>query len=175
MCACPASLGPLIVCGTRLNPVGLPQQPLSLTLNARSRVVTGPPRQSAIPPPALSKKIMILDEAAVIVTMHCQRAPTVTVKPASAARTLVVARGTNGGIAGITLAVVSNTTVVLRAYRGHRLVGRVTVYSPPAPPAPPPSPPPAPPARNPCHPPGPPGTAQPQYCITGTAPPVSAD
>ena len=47
--------------------------------------------------------------------------------PLAAARTLAVARGNNGGIAGLILAQTSNTTIVVRAYRGHHRIGKATI------------------------------------------------
>ena len=94
----------------------------------------------------------------------------VTVTPLGAARALVVARGHNGGIAGLTLAQTTNTTIVVRAYRGHRLVGKVTIPRVAPPPPPPSAPPPSPtPTSVPCRRIGHHGTLGPQplYCLSG--------
>jgi hypothetical protein len=108
--------------------------------------------------------------AAITISADCDRAPVVTVPPPGAARALVVARGHNGGIAGLTLAQTTNTAIVMRAYRGHRLVGKVTIppMAPPPPPPPAPSPSPAP-TSVPCRRTGHHATLGPQplYCLSG--------
>jgi hypothetical protein len=107
---------------------------------------------------------------AIIISANCDRAPVVTVTPPGAARTLVVAKGHNGGIAGLTLAQTTNTSMVVRAYRGHRLVGKVTIprVVPLAPPPAAPSPSPTP-TSVPCRRIGHHGTLGPQplYCLSG--------
>ena len=106
---------------------------------------------------------------AITISTNCTHAPVVTVTPTSAARTLAAARGTNGGIAALILAQTSNTTIVVRAYRGHRLIGKVTI-PPVVPPAPPPTPAPSPsPTSVPCRRAGHLGGQGPQplYCLSG--------
>jgi hypothetical protein len=107
---------------------------------------------------------------AITISTNCDRAPLVTVTPASAARTLAVVRARNGGIAGLTLAQTSNATIVVRAYRGHRLIGKATIprVVAPAPPPPAPSPSPSPtsvPCRRIGHHNG--LGPQPLYCLSG--------
>jgi hypothetical protein len=89
----------------------------------------------------------------------------------AAARTLAVARAKNGGIAGLILAQTLNTTIVVRAYRGHHLIGKATIpaVAPPAPaPPPPPSPSPSP-TSVPCRRIGHLGDREPEplYCLSG--------
>lgn len=165
-CACPASRL-VVVCRTVLTRYNTSAVPLRL--GHRSRRVAHPPTHSALPRPA-ARGIKTIAIEAITISANCDRAPVVTVTPLGAARTLVVARGHNSGIAGLTLAQTTNTTIVVRAYRGHRLVGKITIprVVPPAPP--PPTPPPSPtPTSVPCRrighhrPLGP----QPLYCLSG--------
>jgi hypothetical protein len=141
-CACPAS-HLVVVCHTVLTRYNMSAVPLRL--GHRSRRVAHPPTHSALPRPA-GRGFKNIAMEAITISANCDRAPVVTVTPLGAARTLVVARGHNSGIAGLTLAQTTNTTIVVRAYRGHRLVGKVTIprVVPPAPPPPAPSPSPAP-------------------------------
>jgi hypothetical protein len=126
MCACPASRAPIIVCGTQLTGRGPEPVPL-LSLNARTGRVRRTPKRSIIPPPTTWAAVKNMTVDTITTGAKCTRAPLVTVKPLTAARTLAVARGRNGGIAGLTLAVISNTSIVVRAYLGRHLVGRLTV------------------------------------------------
>jgi hypothetical protein len=146
LCACPSGVVPLVVCGTFVNRHGSRLEPaVPVPLSARSRRVARVPAHSVIPRPAgWGVKSIAMD--AITISTNCAHAPVVTVTPLAAARTLAVARGKNGGIAGLILAQTSNTTVVVRAYRGHHLIGKATIpaVAPPAPPPPPPSPSPGP-------------------------------
>ena len=146
LCACPPNVFPLVVCGTFVNRHGSRLEPaMPLPLSARSRRVARAPPHSVIPRPAgWGVKNIAMD--AIIISTNCAHPPAVTVTPLAAARTLAVVRGTNGGIAGLILAQTSNTTIVVRAYRGHNLIGKVTIpaVAPPPPPPPPPSPSPTP-------------------------------
>jgi hypothetical protein len=166
-CACPASYV-TVVCGTLLARGGTRQSAIPLLLSARSRRVAHAPTRSVIPPPARwGVKNISMD--AIIITTRCDRAPVVTVTPADAARTLAAARAKNGGIAGLTLAQTSNTTIVVRAYRGHHLIGKVTI-SRVIPVGPPPTPSPSPsPTSVPCRRVGHLGgqELQPLYCLSG--------
>jgi hypothetical protein len=165
-CACPAAYL-VVVCRTVLTRYDLTAEPLRL--GHRSRRVAHPPTHSALPRPA-GPGIKSIAVNAITISANCDRAPVVTVTPLGAARTLVVARGHNGGIAGLTLAQTTNTTIVVRAYRGHRLVGKVTIPRVAPPPPPPPAPPPSPtPTSVPCRRIGHHGTLGPQplYCLSG--------
>jgi hypothetical protein len=130
------------VCGTFLNRHGSRLEPaMPLPLSARNRRVARAPAHSVIPRSAgWGVKSIAMD--AITISTNCAHAPVVTVTPLAAARTLAVARGNNGGIAGLILAQTSNTTIVVRAYRGHHLIGKATIptVAPPAPPPPSPSP-----------------------------------
>ena len=162
-CACPASYL-VVVCRTVLTRYDTSAVPLRL--GHRSRRVAHPPTHSALPRPA-GRGIKSIAVEAITISADCDRAPVVTVTPPGAARTLIVARGHHGGIAGLTLAQTTNTTIVVRAYRGHRLVGKITIpRAAPPPPAPPPSPTPT---SVPCHRIGHHGTLGPQplYCLSG--------
>jgi hypothetical protein len=165
-CACPASYL-VVVCRTVLTRYD--PSAVSLRLGHRGRRVAHPPTNSALPRPA-GPGIESIAVDAITISPNCDRAPVVTVTPLGAARTLVVARGHDGGIAGLTLAQTANTTIVVRAYRGHRLIGEVTIPRVVPPPPPPPAPPPSPtPTSVPCRwighhsTPGP----QPLYCLSG--------
>jgi hypothetical protein len=142
LCACPPNVFPLVVCGTFLNRHGSRLEPaMPLPLSARSRLVARAPAHSVIPRPAgWGVKSIAVD--AITISTNCAHAPVVTVTPLAAARTLAAAQGNNGGIAGLILAQTSNTTIVVRAYRGHHLFGKATIpaVAPPAPPPPSPSP-----------------------------------
>jgi hypothetical protein len=78
------------------------------------------PRRSVLPQPATWAAVRNRTIAAITISRNCDRAPVVTVAPAAAARALVVVRGRNGGIAGLTLAMLSNAAIVVRAYRAAR-------------------------------------------------------
>jgi hypothetical protein len=138
-----------------------------LPMSARSRRVARAPAHSVIPRPAgWGVKSIAMD--AITISTNCAHAPVVTVTPLAAARTLAVARGNNGGIAGLILAQTSNATIVVRAYRGHHLIGKATIptVAPPAPPPPSPSPSPT---SVPCHRIGHLGGQGPEplYCLSG--------
>ena len=168
LCACPPNVFPLVVCGTFLNRHGSRLEPaMPLPLSARSRRVARAPAHSVIPRPAgWGVKNIAMD--AITISTNCAHAPAVTVTPLAAARTLAVARGTNGGIAGLILAQTSNTTIVVRAYRGHHLIGKVTIpaVAPPPPPLPSPAPSPTPvPCRRAGHLGG--RGPEPLYCLSG--------
>lgn len=175
-CACPPNYFPVVVCGTFLSRQGPAGEPaLRLPLSAKSRRVAHAPLRSVIPRSA-GWGVKSITMNAITIGTSCAHAPVVTVTPVAAARTLAVARGSNGGIAGLTLAQTSNTTIVVRAYRGHYLVGKVTI-SRVTPPGPPPSPSPSPsPTSVPCRRMGHPGGqgAEPLYCLGGSILP-SAD
>jgi hypothetical protein len=168
LCACPPNVFPLRVCGTFLNRHGSRLEPaMPLPMSARNRRVARAPAHSVIPRPAhWGVKSIAMD--AITISTNCAHAPVVTVTPLAAARTLAVARGNNGGIAGLILAQTSNTTIVVRAYRGHHLIGKATIpaVAPPAPPPPSPSPSPT---SVPCHRIGHPGGQGPEplYCLSG--------
>ena len=146
LCACPPNMFPLVVCGTFVNRHGSRLEPaVPVPLSARNRRVARAPAHSVIPRPAgWDVKSIAMD--AITISTNCTHAPVVTVTPLAAARTLAVARAKNGEIAGLILAQTSNTTIVVRAYRGHHLIGKATIpaVAPPAPPPPPPSPSPSP-------------------------------
>lgn len=167
-CACPPNLYPLVLCGKFLNRDGSRLAPaMTLRLSSRSRRVARPPVRSVIPRLAgWGVKNISMD--AITISTNCDRAPVVTVTPADAARTLAVARGKNGGIAGLILAQTSNTNIVVRAYRDHRLVGKVTILRVVSPAPPPPSPSPNP-TSVPCRRIGHQGGQGPQplYCLSG--------
>jgi hypothetical protein len=175
-CACPANIFPLVVCGKFLNRAGTGLAPaMTLSLRARNHRVAHAPRHSVIPRPA-GWGIKNISMDAITITTHCDRAPVVTVTPAGAARTLAIARGKNGGIAGLILAQTSNITIVIRAYRDRHLIGKATIPRV-IPAAPPPAPPPSPSLTAvPCHRFGPQNGQGPEplYCIRGTVPPVAA-
>lgn len=175
MCACPPDLFPLMVCGKFLNRDGTRLAPaMNLPLRARARQVAHVPRHSVIPRPA-GWGVKNISMAAITITTHCDHAPVVTVTPAGAARTLSIARGKNGGIAGLVLAQTSNITIMIRAYRGHHLIGKATIPRV-IPARPPPTPPPSPSLIPvPCHRLGPQGGQGPEplYCLPGTALPVA--
>jgi hypothetical protein len=169
-CACPPNVFPLVVCGTFVNRHGSRLEPaIRDPLLARNRRVARAPAHSVIPRPA-GWDVKSIAMAAITTSTNCAHAPVVTVTPLAAARTLAVARGTNGGIAALILAQTSNTTVVVRAYRGHHLIGKATIpaVAPPAPPPPPPSPTPRP-TSIPCRRIGHPGDREPAplYCLSG--------
>ena len=92
---------PLVVCGTFLNRHGSRLEPaVPLPLSARNRRVARAPAHSVIPRPAgWDVKSIAMD--AITISTNCAHAPVVTVTPLAAARTLAVARGKNGGIAGL--------------------------------------------------------------------------
>ena len=139
-CACPAAYKPFVVCGTALNYHGQQMETvLWLSLGGPTRRTASAPKRSAIPRPATWGVVENRTIYAITTGAKCARAPVVTVKPRAAARTVVVARGSNGGIAGLTLAMVANTTIVVRAYRGRRLIGRLTIAPQVAPGPPPPT------------------------------------
>jgi hypothetical protein len=168
LCACPPNVFPLKVCGAFLNRHGSRLEPaMPLPMSARNRRVARVPAHSVIPRPARWGLKSIATDAITIST-NCAHAPVVTVTPLAAARTLAVARGNNGGIAGLILAQTSNTTIVVRAYRGHHLIGKATIpaVAPPAPPPPSPSPSPT---SVPCHRIGHLGGQGPEplYCLSG--------
>ena len=158
-CACPASYL-VVVCRTVLTRYNTSAVPLRL--GHQSRRVAHPPTHSALPRPA-GRGIKSIAMEAITISANCDRAPVVTVTPLGAARTLAVARGHDSGIAGLTLAQTTNTTIVVRAYRGHRLVGKVTIPRV-VPPPPPPTP-----TSVPCRRIGHHGTLGPQplYCLSG--------
>lgn len=169
-CACPSNVFPLRVCGTFLNRHGTRLEPtMLLPLSARNRRVARAPAHSVIPRPARwSVKSIAMD--AITISTNCAHAPVVTVAPLAAARTLAVARGNNGGIAGLILAQTSNATIVVRAYRGHHLIGKATIPAVAPPRAPPPPPPPSPsPTSAPCRRIGHLGDREPEplYCLSG--------
>jgi hypothetical protein len=168
LCACPPNVFPLVVCGTFLNRHGSRLEPaMPLPLSTRSRRVARAPAHSVIPRPAgWGVKNIAMD--AITISTNCAHAPVVTVTPLAAARTLAVARGNNGGIAGLILAQTSNTTIVVRAYRGHHLIGKVTIPAVAPPPPPPPSPSPSP-TSVPCRRAGHLGGRGPEplYCLSG--------
>lgn len=168
-CACPGYF-PVVVCGTLLTRSGTHGETASpLQLSSRSRRVARAPARSVLPRPA-GWGVRNISMVAIAISKNCDRAPVVTVTPAGAARTLTVVRARNGGIAGLALAQTSNATIVVRAYRGHRLIGKATIprVVPPAPPSPPPSPSPTP-TSVPCHRIGNHGGQGPQplYCLSG--------
>jgi hypothetical protein len=138
LCACPPNVFPLVVCGTFVNRHGSRLEPaVPVPLGARSHRVARAPAHSVIPQPARwGVKSIAMD--AITISTSCAHAPVVTVTPLAAARTLAVARGNNGGIAGLILAQTSDTTIVVRAYRGHHLIGKVAIpaVAPPPPPLP---------------------------------------
>ncbi|HEY3684279.1 MAG TPA: hypothetical protein VGL93_14685 [Streptosporangiaceae bacterium] len=76
------------------------------------------PAASPTPPPGTGLEM--------VRTGGCADAPVVTVRPARAARTLVVVHGANGGVAGLALATYGRTLTV-RAYTGGRLTGELTL------------------------------------------------
>jgi hypothetical protein len=165
-CACPASYL-VVVCRTVLTKHDTSAVPLRL--GHRSRRIAHPPTRSALPRPA-GRGIKSIAVDAITISANCDRAPVVTVTPLGAARTLVVARGHNGGIAGLTLAQTTNTTIVVRAYRGHGLVGKATIPRVIPPPPPPSAPSPSPtPTSVPCRRIGHHGALGPQrlYCLPG--------
>jgi hypothetical protein len=169
LCACPSNVFPLVVCGTFLNRHGSRLElAMPLPLSARNRQALRAPADSAIPRPAgWDVKTIAMD--AITISTNCAHAPVVTVTPLAAARTLAVARAKNGGIAGLILAQTSNTTIVVRAYWGHHLIGKVTIPAV-APQAPPPPPSPAPsPTSVPCRRIGHLGDREPEpmYCLSG--------
>ena len=169
MCACPPNVFPLVVCGTFVNRHGGRLEPaMPLPLSVRYRRVARAAARSVIPRPAgWGVRNVTID--AITTSTKCAHAPVVTVTPASAGRTLAVARGTNGGIAALILAQTSNVTIVIRAYRGHRLIGKATIPRV-VPPAPPPTPAPSPsPTSVPCRRAGHLGGQGPQplYCVSG--------
>ena len=171
LCACPSGVVPLRVCGTFLNRHGSRLEPaMPVPMSARNRRVARAPAHSVIPRPAgWGVKSIAMD--AITISPNCAHAPVVTVAPLAAARTLAVARGKNGGIAALILAQTSNATIVVRAYRGHHLIGKATIPAvapPPPPPPPPPSPPPSPTAV-PCRRIGHLGDQEPEplYCLSG--------
>jgi hypothetical protein len=88
------------------------------------------PSRSVLPAAAASPPPGGLLE--MVLTGDCDTAPMVTVRPVDAARTLVIASGTNGGIAGLTL-VTFGKTITIRAYRDDRLVGELTLLQGAAP------------------------------------------
>ncbi len=145
-CACPSGVVPLRVCGTFLNRHGSRlEDAMPLPLSARNRRVARAPAHSVIPRPAgWGVKSIAID--AITISTNCAHAPVITVTPLAAARRLAVARGNNSGIAGLILAQTSNTTIVVRAYRGHRLIGKATIPAVAPPPSPLPSP-----TSVPCH------------------------
>jgi hypothetical protein len=77
------------------------------------------PSRSVLPPAAASRPPG--GRVELVITGDCGTAPVVTVRPAGAARTLVVAHGANGGVAGLALATLGQT-ITVRAYQGGRLV-----------------------------------------------------
>jgi hypothetical protein len=170
LCACPPNVFPLVVCGTFMNRHGGGLEPaMPLPLSARNRRVAHVPTRSVIPRPA-GWGVTNITMDAITISTNCARAPVVTVTPASAGRTLAVARGKNGGIAALILAQTSNATIVVRAYWGHRLIGKVTIPRL-VPPAPPPTPSPSPsPTSVPCRKVGHLGGQGPQpfYCLPGS-------
>jgi hypothetical protein len=169
MCACPPNVFPLVVCGTLLNRHGgRLESALPLPLSARNRRVAHVPTRSVIPRPA-GWGVTNITTDAITISTDCGHAPVVTLTPTSAARTLAVARGKNGGIAALIVAQTSNATIVVRAYRGHRLIGKATITRV-VPPAPPPAAPPSPtPTSVPCRRAGHLGGQGPQplYCLSG--------
>jgi hypothetical protein len=170
LCACPKSVVPLVACGTVLNrQAGRLEPALPLPLSARNRQVAHAPARPVIPQPA-SWGVTNITIDAISISTDCAHAPVVTVTPASAARTLAAARADNGEIAALILAQTSDATIVVRAYRGHRLIGKAIIprVAPPAlpPPAPPPPPRPTPvPCRRAGHLGG--QGAEPLYCLSG--------
>jgi hypothetical protein len=170
-CACPAARAPFLVCGTALNYHGKHMEPvLVLSLGGPTRRAASAPKRSAIPRLATWGVVKNRNAYAITTRAKCARAPVVTVKPRAAARTVVVARGSNGGIAGLTLAMVANTTIVVRAYRGRRLIGQLTIPRQSAPTPPPPTPRQSPsPHSPPCGRLGDQG-AEPLYCLAPSAP-----
>ena len=169
MCACPRNVFPLVVCGTVVNRHGGQlESARPLPLSARNRRVAHAPTRSVIPRPA-GWGITNITMDAITISRACGHAPVVTVTPTSAARTLAVARGTNGGIAALIVAQTANTTIVVRAYRRHRLIGTATITRM-VPPVPPPAAPPSPtPTSVPCRRAGQLGGQGPQplYCLSG--------
>jgi hypothetical protein len=169
VCACPPNVFPLVVCGTFVNRHGSRLEPATpLPLRAQSRRVANAPTRSLIPRRAAWSATNITIDAITIST-NCAHAPVVTVTPAGAVRTLAVARGNNGGIAALILAQTSNTTIVVRAYRSHRLIGKATIPRV-VPPVPPPTAPSSPsPTLVPCRKAGHLGGQGPQplYCLSG--------
>ena len=169
LCACPPNVFPLVVCGTFLNRHGGRLEPaMPLPLIARNHRVAHAPTRSVIPRPA-GWGVTSITMDAITISTNCAHAPVVTVTPAGAARTLAVARGKNGGIAGLILAQTSNAEILVRAYRSHRLIGKVTIPRV-VPPAPPPTPSPSPsPTSVPCRRAGHLGGQGPQplYCLSG--------
>jgi hypothetical protein len=120
---------PLIVCGMVLAPGGGESvHVLDLHPVASGGPVSYAPERSALPPegPFPAGSAVGIVPVVVITARDCARAPVITVEPASAARTVAIARGANGGIAGIALATLPVTTTI-RAYRGHRLIGQLTL------------------------------------------------
>ncbi len=170
-CACPASYLPFVVCGTALNYHGKHMETvLLLSLGGPTGRAASAPKRSAIPRPATWGAVRHRNTYTITTGAKCARAPVVTVKPRAAARTVVVARGSNGGIAGLTLAMVANTTLVVRAYRGRRLIGQLTILRQSAPTPPPPTPRQSPsPHSPPCRRLGDQG-AEPLYCLAPSAP-----
>ena len=137
-------------------------------LSARNRRVAHAPARSVIPRRA-GWGVTNITIDAITISTNCAHAPVVTVTSAGAARTLAVARGKNGGIAALILAQTSNGAIVVRAYRGHHLIGKVTIPRV-VPPAPPPTPSPSPsPTSVPCRRVGHLGGLGPQplYCLSG--------
>jgi hypothetical protein len=169
MCACPRNVIPLVVCGTVLNRHGGQlESALPLPLSARNRRVADAPTRSVIPRPA-DWGVTNITTDAITISTDCGHAPVVTLTPTNAARTLAVARGNNGGIAALIVAQTSNATIVVRAYRGHRLIGKATITRV-VPPAPPPAAPPSPTRTSvPCRRAGHLGGRGPQplYCLSG--------
>lgn len=122
------------VCGTRLDFGGGVAPPVVvMRLSAPGTTVADAPGHSVLPPvpPATGPQFPPgrphnLGALVVIVSRDCARAPVVTVEPVNAARAVVIARGTNGGIAGLTITT-SQVTITIRAYEGNRLVGQLAL------------------------------------------------
>jgi hypothetical protein len=125
----PTTPPPITQCGTTLAYTGGGEGFLVVTLRpvASRSVVPSAPRRSLIPRPPHAPSPHGPSYLAVVLTSYrCADAPVVIVQPASEAWTMAVARGTNGGIAGLTLRTFGRT-IVIRAYANHRLAGQVAL------------------------------------------------
>jgi hypothetical protein len=178
-CSCPAGASSMSVCGTRLYALGptfthlAPISPTPTTPAGR----VSPVGHSVIPASMTWAAAMErhLEGVRILTGAGCTNDPMIVVDPVTAFRTVAVARGRDGGIAGITLAELSGKVpTTVRAYRNGRPVGQV-VLNPPVPPAPrTPPPPPSPPIVHIVCPTRAPGVPHPMICVRRTLPPDAA-
>lgn len=157
------------VCGTRLEAYG--RTFTDLAPNSQTPTTpTGqgsPVRQSVIPASMTFAAAMArhLEVVRILTDTGCTNDPVIVVDPVTAFRTVSVARGRNGGIAGITLAQLSDKVpTTVRAYRNAHLVGQIVLNQPVTPPPPSPPPLPTPTVRVVC-------LKQPMICFLKTFPP----